>query len=221
MIECTDKYIWYKRKNKRSYKFWFITFFVLVFVFSLFFYYYHVVCKQIFNICSDYAYSYSADAVNLAVLNTLDDKVKYDDLVQIQKNNNDEITLISLNNYKINLLNKQITELTTKNIQLKLNQGIPVPRLAFTGVGLLSGYGKLVYVKTINIASVVCEFDSNFTSVGINQTLHSLYIEVISTINIKFPLNNMEKACKTKILISETILVGKVPEFYLNGGLKT
>ena len=60
---------------------------------------------------------------------------------------------------------------------------------------------------------------SKFTSVGINQTLHSIYIDVISTIELNMPLNSATSTCKTQILISETILVGKVPDIYLKDGL--
>ena len=89
--------------------------------------------------------------------------------------------------------------------------------MAFTGIDLLSGIGQRVYFKTINVTSVICQFNSTFNSVGINQTLHSIYIDVICEVNMNIPLSSIKKTCTTQVLISEAVLVGKVPEIYLNG----
>lgn len=182
-------------------------------------YYHNVICNQIFKICEDYSYSCSTEAVNITVLETLKDGVKYSDLVAIEKDNSGQITLMQTNSLKINMINREVADKTATLLKEKLHSGIPVPILAFSGVSFLSGYGSKVNVKTVNNVSVICNFNSKFTSVGINQTLHSIYVDVVSLVQLEVPLNNREKECKTSILISETVLVGKVPELYLNGGL--
>ena len=96
-----------------------------------------------------------------------------------------------------------------------------IPILAFLGIEILSGYGKEVNFKAIAINDVSCNFSSNFTSVGINQSLHSIYVEIDSTVKISMPFNSRQEKFSTKILIAETVLVGKVPEIYLNGKLFT
>ena len=55
MIECTDKYIYYKKKNKKGYKFIFITFLLIVIFIVGYTYYNKVICDLIFKICGDYA----------------------------------------------------------------------------------------------------------------------------------------------------------------------
>ena len=62
-----------------------------------------------------------------------------------------------------------------------------------------------------------CNFESEFTSVGINQTLHSIYVCVNIESIINIPFNSSSITHNSKVLLSETILVGKVPELYLNG----
>ena len=126
---------------------------------------------------------------------------------------------MTANSHKINLINKEVCETTAKVLKKKLQNGIPVPILAFSGIDILSGYGNNVYIKTISISSVTSEFDSNFNSIGINQTLHSIYINVLSEVKIEIPLKTYQTTLKTSVLISETVLVGKVPEIYLNGKL--
>ncbi len=220
MIEATSENIWYKKKKHRfKYKrfFWFLIIFA-IFI-GLYIYYSKIITKQVINVCVDYAYSYSTDSVNKAVLTSLNDKITYSDLVIVDKNQTGDIVLMSTNSYKINLINKNIAENTKKILETKLQEGAPVPLLAFTGISLLSGFGTPVNIKTLSVTSVLCDFDSKFKSVGINQTLHSIYVIVNSKVLIEMPFRREEVECKTSVMISESILVGEVPETYLEGNL--
>ena len=221
MIECSNDYIWYKKKrcHRKKFKRWLSIFIVVSLFLGVFLYYKNIVCDLIFKICTDYAYSYNTEAVNDAVLQSLLDETKYSELISVEKNNAGDVVLMTANSHKINLINKEVCETTAKVLKKKLQNGIPVPILAFSGIDILSGYGNNVYIKTISISSVTSEFDSNFNSIGINQTLHSIYINVLSEVKIEIPLKTYQTTLKTSVLISETVLVGKVPEIYLNGKL--
>ncbi|MBO7736819.1 MAG: sporulation protein YunB, partial [Clostridia bacterium] len=52
-------------------------------------------------------------------------------------------------------------------------------------------------------------------SVGINQTKHSIYLEVIADISIVLPSGTSNFASLTQVLICESVLVGTVPDTYL------
>ena len=219
MIECTDKYIYYKRKRKKVSKFSLALFFI-VFVFIIVFLFYKlVVAKNIYNICYDYAKSISAKAVNQAVISTLIDGLEYDDLVYVEKNNAGDIILMSTNSLKVNKLSRNIVNKTESNLNREISNGVPIPLLTFFGFEVLSGYGKIINYKAIHISSVNCKFVSNFKSVGINQTLHSIYADVLISINLESLFNNKEFYFNSPVLISEAVLVGRVPEVYLNGKL--
>ena len=219
MIECTDKNIWYVKKRRFKRKRRFVVLLIFIILLVSFIYYHTLVCKEIFNHCINYSYSYSNEAVNEAVLSTTNDGLSYNDLISIDKNSNGDIALMSVNSIKANLLNKKIAIETTNILKEKLKNGIPIPWLAFTGISVLSGYGNSINFKTANVSSVNCEFRSSFKSVGLNQTLHSIYIDVICDVNFTVPFNAKNSKCTTSVLISETVLIGKVPETYLNGKL--
>lgn len=218
MIECTDNYIWYKKRKKKPFKRFFSIFLCFIILFSTIFYYRNLILKQIFNICQDYCYACSTDSVNNAVLLSLDN-VTYSELILIEKDNDGEIVMMTTNSLKINSINRKVADKTSSILKNKLSFGVPIPICAFTGISLFSGYGKKVNLKIINNVSVICNFSSTFTSVGINQTLHSIYIDVISVVKLQVPLKSYEIKSKTQILISETVLVGKVPDIYLKEGL--
>ncbi len=219
MIECTENNIWYKKRKKKSFKRLFSLILVFAIIIGFYIYYKRAVCEQVFNICSQQAYVYSTESVNVSVLSSLEDNISYSDLISIQKNNSGDIVVMTTNSLKINAINRQVANSTSEILKLKLAKGFVVALGAFTGLNFISGYGTKVNLKVANSPSVICEFSSKFTSVGINQTLHSIYIDVICTVNLHMPLNSMSSTCKTQILISETVLVGKVPEIYLKDGL--
>ncbi len=219
MIECTNKNIWYKKRRKKSHKRLFAFFLIFTVLIAISTYYKFVVCRRIYEISSDYVYKFCTESVNDAVLTSLSNNIKYSELITIEKNNSGEILLMSANSYKINYLSREIIDYTSKILDKKLSKGIPIPLLAFTGINLISAYGSLINFYAINVSSVICDFSSEFKSVGINQTLHSIYVNVICSVKIELPLSQNIKTCETSVLVSETVLVGKVPEIYLSGKL--
>ena len=219
MIECTDKNIWYIKKRKKKVKRYFTLFLVVLFILSIIIYYKCVVAKQIFNVCSDNAEVYSIQSTNEAVLLSLANNIKYADLIYIEKNSSGDIVLISANSHKINLLGREVVSNAQIFLNNKLKSGVRIPLFAFSGVKVLSGYGKKVNYKVLSVSSVSCSFKSEFKSMGINQTLHSIYVEVLSEVKIEVPLSVKNSKFSSEILVCETVLIGKVPEIYLQGGL--
>ncbi len=219
MIECYDKNVWYvKKRRKKSVKF-FVFFFTVIFIVCLFVSYRYLVTDNVIGICSDYVYRYSTESVNKAVMQSLNDNVKYSNLVTVEKNSSGDIVLMTTDSLKVNSINREIALSTHEILLDKLKDGVEIPLMAFFGVEFLSGYGTPIKLKTTSVSDVVCEFVSKFESVGINQTLHSIYIDVVSTVNIEIPLNKRVEKCKTSVLVCESVLVGKVPEVYLKGNL--
>lgn len=220
MIECTDEFIFKKNKKrkKRNRKIRKILIFIIIF--ALFFSYQKfIVSESIYNTCCDYLSATSVEKINKAVTYSLLENYNYENLINIEKNSEGEIVLISANNQKINALSRKIVDYTKVEMTNTLNEGVPVPWLAFLGIGYISGVGRKVNIKTVNVASVNCEFISNFVSKGINHTLHSIYVNVTCDVNLEIPLNNKSLSSSSKVLICESVLLGKVPEFYFGNSL--
>ncbi len=217
MIECSEKNIWYKKRRKNNFKRCFSLFLSVLIIVGLVCYYKYVVADLIIDLCSEYAYSYSTESVNTAVLETIEKETSYNDFISVEKNAQGEIILLSANTVKVNKFTREISYLTMKYLNEKMEKGIPISVLTFTGIGMLSGYGTKIKFKTVSVSSVTCELCSEFISVGINQTLHSISANIKSKVIIKQPLKSVEQEFQTKVLICESVLVGKIPEVILNG----
>lgn len=179
-----------------------------------------VVFRLIVQICKDSSYSLSASSVNRAVSVSLTEELNYSELIEVEKNSDGDIVMIRTNALKINRITREIAINTEKILSEKLKNGVSVPVLAFSGIAFLSGMGREIQYRYISVSGVNCDISGEFKSVGINQTLHSVFVIVNTKVNVEFLRASEEMEFQSKVLISEAVLVGKVPEIYLNGGLK-
>ena len=154
-------------------------------------------------------------AVNDAVYYTLSDEMRYSDLVTIIRNEAGDIVSFSANPLKINKIARDTASISQSNLKnLSLN-GIPVPLGALTGIEALAGLGPSIHFRIIPVSSVSCGFSSEFESVGINQTKHSIYLNVVADISIVMPSSTENFAVTTQILVGESVIVGKIPDTFL------
>ena len=87
---------------------------------------------------------------------------------------------------------------------------------SFTGFKLLSGKGPGVPIRISSIGNVETDLRSEFTSKGINQTLHRVYLQVKCEVNILTPYDNITEKIANQVLIAENVIVGKIPNTYYN-----
>ena len=220
MIECTTEYVWYKKRHRRfSLKRCFI-FLIIIAIFSLTsLYYYKVTCPYIYNVVSNKIKEISNQSVNVAIVNSLNQTIKYSELVVIEKDQSGNIVYLSVDSLQVNSITREVLANCKVILTEKLNAGIKIPLLAFTGIDMLGGYGSLINFKSITTPITECDFDSKFLSSGINQTLHSIYLIVKNTVYLDMPFYKKEIIMTTKILFTENIIVGKIPEIYLKENL--
>lgn len=58
--------------------------------------------------------------------------------------------------------------------------------------------------------------ENRFTDCGINQTKHQLFLDMILDIDILVPMRTLSTQVTQEILIAETIIVGEVPQMFVN-----
>lgn len=159
----------------------------------------------------------AVNAINNAAHMVIDSDMQYDDFVIIQKDANDKIQFVQSNTIKINRLTRDLANLCQANIEKIEQQHVQIPLGAFTGSVILSDMGPQVNIALLPIGSVQCDFTSFFEQVGINQTRHSIYINIKTTISLVLPISSVPVNISTAILVCENVIVGEVPEFYFNG----
>ena len=177
------------------------------------------VTKVLISISEATIRSITTVAVNDAIYYTLNDAMRYEDLITVQRDGAGNITSITTDSLKINRIARDTAYLSQENLNKMSAEGIKVPIGALTGIEALAGFGRRINIKIIPISNVECRFVSKFTQAGINQTLHSLYLDVVSDISIIMPSKSTNLASTTEILICESVIAGKIPDTYLQAGI--
>lgn len=80
----------------------------------------------------------------------------------------------------------------------------------------MAGRGPGVKIQISPIGNVETDLRSEFTSQGINQTIHRIYLDVKCRANILTPFKDIEKEITNQVLLIENVIVGHIPENYYN-----
>ncbi len=159
--------------------------------------------------------SLTTRAINSAVADVVMNSIVYDDLINIITDELGNISMIQANAIEINNLSKDLAQVTERRIEEYGQGGITIPLGTFSGIPILVGVGPNVRLKVNPVGSVFCSFVSQFVSAGINQTNHKIYLKVNANVGIVMPMNTKKINIEHQVLISESIIVGQVPEVYL------
>lgn len=155
-------------------------------------------------------------AMNDAVRTVLTNPLKYSDLIKITQDANGKVILLQADTLKMNDIATSTALQTQENITVAGRQGVGVPLGSLLGGELLSGRGPDIFARIIPVGSVTTAFESEFNNQGVNQTNHKIYLDVHSVVRIVVPTQSKEIEVSTKVLLTECIIVGEVPDSYVN-----
>ena len=125
---------------------------------------------------------------------------------------------ISMINANVIAVNAIISDVALK-IQEELNQensNFTIRMGSFLGSRLLSGKGPKLNIQMSTVGNIDTDLRSEFTSTGINQTLHRIYLQVECEVVVLTPISTVEETIKNQVLIAEAVIVGTTPDTYYN-----
>ena len=140
-----------------------------------------------------------------------------EDFVDLEKNHEGEVTAVRSNMAKINELSAVLLDRViglTENRMLTVS----IPAGNLTGLSLLMGRGPGIPVEIQVLTSSHVEFRNDIITAGINQTKHQISLLVIVDIDVLVPWGTESTQVCTEVLISDTVLLGQVPQTFLHYG---
>ena len=141
---------------------------------------------------------------------------KYQDLCTVTKDINGNVTMIKSNIIPINEIISDVAVRIQEELDKESNTSFRIPLGSFTGSKLLSGIGPEIPFRMSSVGNVETDLRSEFSSAGVNQTLHRIYLQVECNVAILTPFNVIEKKIANQVLLAEAVIVGTVPETYYN-----
>lgn len=207
------------KKNKKKFKPW--VFFIIIFIlitniFIMFFD--KKVMPTVLEVAKATMKNKIIRIVNEISVEAFDELFKEDEVVDIQKDKDGNINMINANTMKLNKLNGIISTRCNEAIQKMGTEGIKVPMGWVTDSSIYYEFGPDITVNVDPIGNVATTFKSNFESAGINQTRYTIYLEVEAKVNVQIPLYMEEIVVKTEVPLTESVVVGKIPNTAVDFG---
>ena len=161
----------------------------------------------------------TSDLINDAIDKQIDNgNIQYDRIVYFEKDLNGRITALKTNMSEVNRLKTSI--LNTINDEIlaldTADLGIPIGSIFLPE--FLSGKGPCIPIHIISIRNSEATFTSNFSEAGINQTLQQLVMEISVDITVLVLGQTDSFTVTSQVVVAETIIVGDVPETFLQAG---
>ena len=156
-------------------------------------------------------------AVNDAVTAVLEREcVRYTDLMRVEKDSQGSIVSVEADTVKINALKAGVTTEILTQLKKHQNMTVRIPTGTLLNGDLLTGRGPRIPVKISLSGAAATQMSSYFESAGINQTSHRLVMDITVTLYAAIPGNDATTTLETSFIIAETVLVGKVPDTFLD-----
>ncbi|NLO48811.1 MAG: sporulation protein YunB [Clostridiales bacterium] len=200
-----------KMKKKHSAKWLIILLIFLTFCITLY--------VRLTPLVSDMAVAAAQNVVTKAINVAVSDKITsgdldYKGLISFEKDEQGNVTALITDMSKVNMLKSEISYEIIKIItdEKVARIGIPVGNLF--GSALLSGTGPSIPVKIVVVSSVSTNFANKFSTAGINQTRHQIFVDVCVNIKVLIPSRSVKTEVHTQLAVAETVIVGHVPESF-------
>lgn len=154
--------------------------------------------------------------VNDAVDGTLtSEAISYSDLVTLEKDAAGQVSVLAANTAQLNALRTEILGKVLAQVEQLDSQELGVPLGSLTGFATASDLGPVLPVRVLTAAVPTADFENVFTSTGINQTLHRIMLNVRVECTLLLPGGRADAAVEAQVCAAETLLVGQVPDAYL------
>ena len=142
--------------------------------------------------------------------------VTYDQLIAVTMDSNGQIRLIQANTPEMNLLATRASASAQEKIANLEQQSISVPLGSALGMTLFAGSGPLIEVRILPVGTVNAQFATEFETAGINQTRHRISLTLTAQVELVIPTGAMEVEAVTQVAVAESIIIGQVPDSYVN-----
>jgi len=156
----------------------------------------------------------ATQAINEAVNNKIGNNT-FNNLVDFKTDNNGRISMVQANTVQMNRLAAETSMEIQKEIKKIGATDLKIPISNIMGSQIFANIGPKISVSIQPAGTVNVDFYTDFEEAGINQTRLKIYLKVKTDVQIIVPLASNKIDVTTHIPVSETIIVGDVPESYI------
>ncbi|HWI66441.1 MAG TPA: sporulation protein YunB, partial [Symbiobacteriaceae bacterium] len=160
------------------------------------------------------ARSRAVDAINKVAMGRMGQAVNSDDLVTFIKDQQGRIAAYHVNTPLVNAIAAEVAGSVQEEMRKMSGGTFEVPLGALSQSRFLSTYGPDIPVRMLPIGTISVDIKHDFTAQGINQTSHRIWLHAKANVRVVLPVVSREMEVTYDLPLSETVIVGDVPQFY-------
>jgi sporulation protein YunB len=157
--------------------------------------------------------------LNETVLSFSAQEYTYDQFIKIQHDKSGNVRVLEANIAEINRFKADFCAYFLKCEQENGRCEFDIPIGNLSSHPLFFGKGPAITVTILPCSELNANVRDCFTSAGVNQTLHSVYLEIEAQVTILSAAGNQDYTFSDRLLLSQTLIVGEVPSLHLQNGL--
>jgi len=148
------------------------------------------------------------------VIETLKDPVSYEELVVIIKDTEGRVSSVRIDSAKISRLQAVMAKRLNERLSSWNMEETSISLGTLTGVWIFNGRGPLISFYTAPVSAVKSQINHRFESAGINQTRHSVELELSVDAKTLILGEQSPFSVSTSVILSDTIIVGVTPDVF-------
>ena len=169
------------------------------------------------EILQSYSETVMFDILNTTVMEVME-KYSYDNssLIKHQYDNDGNITSFEVDYNAVNKIKSEISTRISDKLSANDNAKIKIPLGSFSKNMYFYGKGPKLSFTPIQRGLIQTDFEHEFISAGINQTMHTLKITMESDVALVIPYYDTITKIKTSAILCQIITNGNIPEQHYN-----
>ena len=145
-----------------------------------------------------------------------EEDISYSDLVSLHTLSDGTVSSMTANIREMNRFKTNISKAIQQKLLNYCEREISIPIGTLTGIDLFSGRGPSVRMKIQLYGNVSANLRSKFDGAGINQTRHQIICDVKVGVSAILPGCSSSTEVENTFTVSETVLLGRVPDSFTN-----
>ena len=215
----TKKPKYYKRPNLKynRFQYWFLIIVMIILLFNIILYLFNKrILPSVLSIGEVKMKSEAVKIINEESVKVFSDDFNYEDIINIEKDSEGNIVMLRADTVRQNYLASQVVLNCNDKLKEIGELGVKIPIVYLTNNVMFYTLGPKITVKMQQVGNIETSYESIFESAGINQTRHKIYLNVKSKMRVIVPFHSDEIEVTCQIPISDTVIVGKIPDTAIN-----
>ncbi len=198
-----------------KFKFWRVVFAFILILLFIFFVIHRTITPVFFSLAEVEVKNIANKAISQAVKNETEN-INYQDMVKYVYNDQGDIVLMQPNIKYINSFTSHLSLTIQKELEILSRKTLKVPLTRILGIDLLAAYGPDLNMKMVPAGFIIPpKINDSFSTAGINQTRHKIYLLVKIELKMIVPFNSKSVEITAEVPVTEVVILGRVPQIYV------